>query len=418
MHSLSAKNLTAEKYNQFVWWDCEILQLPIFLATMPKEAKSLLMYRYKCLEKAKENAKKNGYDGAQFAFCSSVDGTENVWIYARHPFLQIHITADVGYGIINYYRHTLDEEFLKHEGLEMLMEISKYFMSRMIYKDGTYQILNVTGTDEHHPYIDNNAYTNYEVHFVLQSTLQYMEEFHIENASLKEKLLEVLDQFYLPKEEKGIMPQFDGYLKLKPYLPLVGNGAAKGFQMKQSGLYQLSQIIKQPDVMNLFAYLNIDFDQVTNYKKNWKYYEAMCESSSSLTYPVHAICAIDNGEYEKFKKYFLESIKIDIDDLHHCAYQGVHAGCIAGAYYMVYRGIFGIKAYEDYLEIAPHFVPNMNHITFHFVYQGVEMKAIMDGNRVTLCSSAQKPIRLKVYDKETLHTKKTTITKSKRIIHK
>ena len=144
----------------------------------------------------------------------------------------------------------------------------------------------------------------------------------------------------------------------------------------------------------------------------------MCESSSSLTYPVHAICAIDNGEYEKFKKYFLESIKIDIDDLHHCAYQGVHAGCIAGAYYMVYRGIFGIKAYEDYLEIAPHFVPNMNHITFHFVYQGVEMKAIMDGNRVTLLSSAQKPIRLKVYDKETLHTKKTTITKSKRIIHK
>lgn len=183
----------------------------------------------------------------------------------------------------------------------MLMEISKYFMSRMTYKEGTYQILNVTGTDEHHPYIDNNAYTNYEVHFVLQSTLQYMEEFHIEDASLKEKLLEVLDKFYLPKEEKGIMPQFDGYLKLKPYLPLVGNGAAKGFQMKQSGLYQLSQIIKQPDVMNLFAYLNIDFDQVTNYKKNWKYYEAMCESSSSLTYPVHAICAIDNGEYENLR---------------------------------------------------------------------------------------------------------------------
>lgn len=57
VHSLSAKNLTAEKYNQFVWWDCEILQLPIFLATMPKEAKSLLMYRYKCLEKQKKMRK-------------------------------------------------------------------------------------------------------------------------------------------------------------------------------------------------------------------------------------------------------------------------------------------------------------------------------------------------------------------------
>ena len=46
VHSLSAKNLTAEKYNQFVWWDCEIYQMPFVLLSNPKIGRNLLMYRY------------------------------------------------------------------------------------------------------------------------------------------------------------------------------------------------------------------------------------------------------------------------------------------------------------------------------------------------------------------------------------
>lgn len=40
VHSLSAKGLTGEKYNQFVWWDCEIYQLPIFLLSRPEARKT------------------------------------------------------------------------------------------------------------------------------------------------------------------------------------------------------------------------------------------------------------------------------------------------------------------------------------------------------------------------------------------
>ena len=91
VHSLSAKNLTAEKYNQFVWWDAEIFNLPILIASFPNAAKACLEYRYRSLVEARKIAKNDGYRGAKFAFCSSVKGDENVWIYARHPFLQIHI---------------------------------------------------------------------------------------------------------------------------------------------------------------------------------------------------------------------------------------------------------------------------------------------------------------------------------------
>lgn len=416
VHSLSAKNLTAEKYNQFVWWDAEILQMPIFFATMPEASKNALMYRYRTLNKARENAKKGGYEGAQFAFCSSVLGDENVWIYARHPFLQIHITADVGYGIINYYRHTLDEEFLTKYGMEVLVEICKYFASRMTYLNDKYQILNVTGTDEHHPYINNNAYTNYEVHFVIKKTLEYATKlgYTLEN-NLASKLEDVVKKMYLPQEKNGIIPQFDGYLNLKPYLPLVGNGAAKGFQMKQSGLYHLSQIIKQPDVMNLYAYLNIGLEK--NYRKNWKLYEKRCESSSSLTYPVHAMCAIDNSEYDKFKKYLLEAIKIDIDDLHNCAYQGVHAGCIAGGWYLIYRGLCGFKAYEDYLEVEPHFVPGMDKLRFNFYYHNIKVKVEIDKDKLILNSSRKDPFKIKIRKKIITH-RGVTIINNKKIIHK
>jgi len=409
VHSLSAKNLTAEKYNQFVWWDAEILQLPIFLASMPEYCKSILMYRYKCLKEAKNIAKELGLDGAKFAFCSSVDGKENVWIYARHPFLQIHSTADVGYGIINYYRHTLDTEFMKKYGLEMLIEIDKYFISRMSKVNNRYEILNVTGTDEHHPYINNNAYTNYQVAFVFKETLKYIEKMDFEvEERLLETLKDVSDNIYLPKCENGLIPQFDGYFNLKPYLPIVGK-STPGFQMKANGLYHLSQIIKQPDVMNLYSYLNIGLN--ASYKLNWKYYEKKCEASSSLTYPVHAICAIDNNEFDKWRKYLNESIRIDIDDIHNCAKDGVHAGCIAGGYYNIYRGLFGLKAFEDYLEINPHFNTFLTSVDFNFVYHDVPLNIKMERNKLIISSRKNKMIKLLYKGKEIYHSGRTIISR-------
>jgi len=408
IHSLSAKNLTAEKYNQFVWWDAEILQFPIFLATMPEYSKSVLLYRYKCLAEAKNIAKDLGYEGAKFAFCSSVDGKENVWIYARHPFLQIHSTADVAYGIINYYRHTLDDEFIKNYGLEMLIEIDKYFISRSTKRNGKYEILNVTGTDEHHPYINNNAYTNYEVRFIFKETINLIEKYNF-NVDLRlfETLKDVANNIYLPLEENGLIPQFDGYFKLKPYLPIVGKNAP-GFQMKANGLYHLSQIIKQPDVMNMYSYLNLNLND--GYKKNWKYYEKKCEASSSLTYPVHAICAIDNNEYDKWRDYLNQAIRIDIDDIHNCAKDGVHAGCIAGGYYNIYRGLCGLKAFEDYLEINPHFGTFLTEVEFNFVYHNVKMHIKMDQNKLVLTSNNNKVVNL-FYKNKMLTHKNITIIK-------
>jgi len=410
VHSLSAKNLTAEKYNQFVWWDAEIFQLPLVIASFPEAAKHCLEYRYRCMKEGKNIAAKEGYKGCKWAFCSSVKGDENVWIYARHPFLQIHIVGDVAYGCYNYYRQTLDSEFMKKMGLEMMVEACKYFVSRSTVKNGKYHLINVTGTDEHHPYINNDAYTNFEFGFIAKETARLIKKLGHKIDSKTLKMIEdYAENIYLPEVSKdGIIPQFDGYLNLKPYLPIEGNGNGTGFQMKASGLYHLSQIIKQPDVLNLYTYLDCEMPE-NIYKKNWKYYTKMCEASSSLTYPVHTISAIDFHDNEEFLKNLFNSVEIDIEDIHHCAYQGVHAGCLAGGWYAIYRGIFGIRPREDALYIDPKFDSPFKGVDMNFMYQGNSYHISLTNKKCVITSNAKTNINIIYKGKSYTHEKETTI---------
>lgn len=368
IHSIAAKGLTGEKYNDFVWWDCEIYQLPIFIYTNPEVAKNALMYRYNCLEKARENAKMTGLSGAKYAFCSSVEGDEKVWVYARHPFMQIHINADIAWGIIHYYTVTGDMEFLEKYGITMLIDLCEYWKSRVEKVNGRYEILRVTGTDEHHPYVDNDAYTNYLVKFVLEKTTEYARI-----LGIQKDYSEIYDNLYLPMEKCGMIPQFDNYFNLNRTLEETGGNSATSFQMKKSGLYHKSQIIKQPDVMLIFSYLNLKVDGA-NYSANWDYYEKMCESSSSLSFAPHSICAADNGRMLSAYNYLIDTAYIDIYDIHNCAWQGVHSGCLVGAWYAVFRGIAGIICHEDYIEINPHQIPWWDRISFSFKYKGIKIQ--------------------------------------------
>ena len=410
VHSLSAKGLTGERYNGFVWWDCEIYQLPFFIYTIPELAEQALLYRYRLLKSSKENAAKDGLGGAKYAFCSSVTGDERVWIYARHPFLQIHINADVAYGIINYYRVTGNLSFLLKYGLEMLCEIARYWISRVQFENGRYELKNVTGTDEHHLYVDNDAYTNYLVQFTLKKTLEYLDRFSDRagkwrlNKEEIAKVQDIVKKIYLPLEDNDLIPQFDGYFNLSRTLPVAGGSSAKSFQMKQSGLYHLSQIIKQPDVMLLFSYIYREDEKFTEqqYALNWDYYEAMCETASSLSFPVHAIASADSSRMLSFYKYFLDSVKIDIDDLHNCAWQGVHSGCLAGGWISIFRGLFGINMAENAIYVEPNFMPLWKKIKLSFEYRGIRIEATLEGKTLTFEKTSPQPLEIVFRGKEML----------------
>lgn len=386
IHSLAAKGLTGERYNNFVWWDCEVYQLPVFLYTNPESAKNVLRYRCNSLEQSEKNAKEAGLSGAKFAFCSSVNGDEKVWEYARHPFMQIHINADIAWGVIHYYTVTGDKEFLENDGIRLLTALCDYWRSRVSCENGKYVIKCVTGTDEHHPYVDNDAYTNYLVHFVLNKTTEYCKMLKMDND-----YSDIAEKLYLPIDDFGMIPQFDGYFNLSRTLEEAGGSDATKFQMKSSGLYHKSQVIKQPDVMLLYSYLNIA-PKASDYAANWDYYEKMCEASSSLSFAPHSICSADNGRILSAYNYLIETAYIDVYDIHHCGWQGIHSGCAAGAWYAMFRGFGGIVCEENQITVNPCMVPWWESVEFGFRYKGIQFNVSMTQEKYTLASDSEKPV--------------------------
>lgn len=409
VHSLSAKALTGEIYNNFVWWDAEVYQLPVFTQTMPETVRGAILYRYRLLDAARENAREEGYRGARFPFTSLVTGKETVWTYVRHPFMQIHITSDVALNVVNYLRCTGDVAFFLQVGLEILLEAARYWVSRVSWSPeaGRYEIRTVTGTDEHHPYVDNNAYTNYSVYLVLRHAVRLYTRYRGECGDLAarigfqdaelDEMTAVADKLYLPFEaDSGMIPQFDGYFQLSRDLELQGGSTAKSFQMKHSALYNLSQVIKQPDVMLLFSYMNLDFGP-SSYSRNWDYYEARCESSSSLSYPVHAICAADMDQPERAYRYLMKTARLDLDDEHGNAAEGVHAACAAGAWLSVSRGLAGMRMEEERVVFAPHFIPWWKQVSFRAVWHGLAYQVTLDNHTLVVAADGGNRAPLPVF---------------------
>lgn len=397
IHSFSAKGLTGETYNNFVWWDAEIFQAPVFLQTMPEYAKESILFRYSHLEQARELARKEGRKGARYPFTTGVTGEETVWIDVRHPFMQIHCVSDVGLSVLNYLTCTGDDAFLIEYGMEILLEICRYWISRVEWSSSHqyYGIYQVTGTDEHHPYVDNNAYTNYSVYHILKETKKLLEKYGDKLDNLKrkikftvdeeERIEEVREKLYLPLDKKtGMIPQFDGYFDLSRELEVQGSSSKSGYtQMKQSGLYNKSQIIKQPDVMMLFAYQDIPFSREI-YCKNLDYYQGRCEAASSLSYCVHSICFADMGMPESTYGYLMETAEMDLKNLHGGTQDGIHSGCAAGAWMAVVRGIAGMKMQMERVCFTPHFIPWWKQVQFHCIWHGQGYLVILSNEKMII----------------------------------
>ena len=89
--NIGPKGFTGEKYGGSTYWDTEAYCVPFYLSTAdPKVTRNLLLYRYKQLGKAIENAKLLGFkDGAALYPMVTMDGTEchNEW---EITFEEIH----------------------------------------------------------------------------------------------------------------------------------------------------------------------------------------------------------------------------------------------------------------------------------------------------------------------------------------
>jgi kojibiose phosphorylase len=424
--SIAAKALHGEGYKGHVFWDTEIFMLPFFIYTMPHVAKNLLMYRYNTLDGARENAKLNGYKGAQFPWESADTGLEVTpkwgFDYDGNPIRiwtgdeEYHINSDITFAIWEYYRATEDKEFLKNYGMEIFLSTSKFWESRLEYnaEKDRYEINKVIGPDEFHEHVNNNAYTNYLAKWSINKTLELIEWMKKEDSLKFEKLCNYLglcqqdfnkwsiikDKIFIPVGKDGkLIEQFEGYFDLVDIkiTEFDNNGMPIWPNFKGHKLHE-TMLVKQADVVMLMLLLPEEFDSETK-KVNYEFYEKRTMHKSSLSPSMYSIMGLSVGDAHNAYRYFMKTIMTDLEDNQGNAEFGIHAASTGGAWQSAVFGFGGFSVdKEGKLNFNPWIPEKWNELSFNIKWKESKINVSITHNSIKITST--ETISVKVFGKE------------------
>lgn len=423
--SIAARGLSGQTYKGAVFWDTEMFMLDFFLFTQPAVAKTLLKYRIDTLPGALQKAKDYGYDGAFYAWESQEGGYDactdyNVTdVFTGRPMRtyfkdkQVHISAAIVSGIMRYVNATGDDSLLEEGGYEVVFECARFYYSLLTKRvaGDHYEILDVIGPDEYHERVNNNGYTNRMAKFTFETAAQLLAYKAISHQKIDtyedgqwkiwaKRFEDAAEKLLIPQpDKKGIVEQFDGYLKLED----VSIEEVKSRLMHEKeywggayGVASHTQIIKQADVvtwMNLFPH---DFSKDIM-ERNWKYYEPRTEHGSSLSACMYAMLACRCEMPDKAYPFFLKSANADLADggkewagLVYIG--GTHPAAAGGAYMTAIEGFAGIHIENGELRAEPHLPKNWSSMQFHVMVQGeaYQVKVTHDDTEIKKLSELKK----------------------------
>ena len=414
--NIGPKGFTGEKYGGSTYWDTEAYCIPFYLGTAEqKVAKNLLIYRYKHLPKAIENAQKLGFrDGAAFYPFVTMNGEEchNEW---EITFEEIHRTSAMAYAIRDYIDYTGDHAYLSEFGLEVLIGVSRFWAQRVNWSSdkNKYVILGVTGPNEYENNVNNNWYTNYLCAWTLKYTLQAIE--YVKKTDSKrfsdiigktvfneqdetEKWEEIVSKMYFPLDEKRkIFLQQDGFLDKE--LLMVSDLKKEDRPINQKWSWDRilrSCFIKQADVLQGLYLFEDDFDKET-IRKNFDFYEPMTVHESSLSPCVHAILASKLGYKERAYEFYLRTARLDLDDYNNDTEEGCHITSMAGTWMSVVKGFGGMRVKDGKLHFNPFIPEKWKSYSFRLEFRNrvIKLKVTSEGCETELESGEPLEIVLK-----------------------
>jgi maltose phosphorylase len=414
--NIGPKGFTGEKYGGSTYWDTEAYCIPFYLGTAEqKVARNLLVYRYKHLPKAIENAKKLGFkDGAAFYPFVTMNGEEchNEW---EITFEEIHRTSAMAYAIRDYIDYTGDKGYLAEFGLEVLIGISRFWAQRVNWSSdkNRYVILGVTGPNEYENNVNNNWYTNYLGTWTLKFTLEAIDyvkktestkfgaivsKTNFDEKEETKKWKEIVSKMYFPEDEKRkIFLQQDGFLDKE--LLRVSELSAEDRPINQKWSWDRilrSCFIKQADVLQGLYLFEDDFD-VETIRNNFDFYEPMTVHESSLSPCVHAILASKLGYKERAYEFYLRTARLDLDDYNNDTEEGCHITSMAGTWMSVVKGFGGMRVKEGKLYFNPFIPDKWDSYSFRIEFRNrvIKLKVSIDGCETILESGEPLEIVLK-----------------------
>ncbi len=410
--NIGPKGFTGEKYGGTTYWDTEAYCVPFYLSTSSKDvSKNLLIYRWKHLDRAIENAEKLGFtNGAALYPMVTINGEEchNEW---EITFEEIHRNGAIAYAIYDYVNYTGDREHLADYGFEVLFGIARFWAQRFNYSQqkGKYVMLGVTGPNEYENNVNNNWYTNYIARWCLEYTLEVYEEIrknYPEKAEEKfvktklsllelDKFKEIIQNIYLPEDEKlGVFLQQDGFLD-KDIIP-VSDLDPKELPLNQKWSWDRilrSCYIKQADVLQGMYFFEDNFS-LEQIQKNFDFYEPITVHESSLSPCIHSILAARLGRKEKSYELYRRASRLDLDDYNNDTEDGCHITSMAGTWMTVVRGFGGLKVKDNLLHLNPFLPANWNSYSFKINFRENQLEINVEENKVRILNLKGPSIRL------------------------
>jgi len=416
--NIGPKGFTGEKYGGSTFWDTEAYCLPFYLATAaPEVGRNLLIYRYKQLDKAIENAKKLGFkSGAALYPMVTMNGEEchNEW---EITFEEIHRNGAISFAIYNYIRYTGDEAYLIDYGLEVLVAIARFWKQRVNWSAQLrkYVILGVTGPNEYENNIDNNWYTNKIASWCLQyakdavATIQQQapqkyavlqKKLHLSTKELSDWTL-IVEQMYYPEDaQRGIFLQQDGYLNKE--LLTVEHLSAADRPLNQNWSWDRilrSCFIKQADVLQGIYFFEQEYDLQT-IRRNFDFYEPRTVHESSLSPCVHSILAARLNDEARAYAFYLRTARLDLDNYNNDTEDGLHITSMAGTWMSIVEGFAGMRVKNGQLQFRPLLPGKWESFAFTILFRGAILKIKICEEGIIIRNQSDIRLKLSIHDQD------------------
>lgn len=409
--SICAKGLSGEGYEGHCFWDAEVFIAPFFLLTQPQAVKRFIKYRYETITEARRNAEQLGHQKGIKIPWRTISGRE-CSPYFPAGSAQYHINADVAYLIIQYYLVTGDTDLIFDYGFEIIFETARLWLEVGHFRhDGKFCICNVTGPDEYTAIVNNNYYTNALAKYHLEwaekfnSTLRELDCARYQKIKTDLKILD--DEITLMKKASGKMylpyskdlninlqddsfinkPKWDFQRTPKNHYPLL-------LHYHPLTIYR-HQVLKQADTV--LAHLLLDNESEEVMKASYEYYENLTTHDSSLSPCAYSIMAARIGIHKKAYDYFMQTLRLDLDNLHSNTKDGLHMANAGGAYMTLVYGFAGLRIKEDGLYLRPTKPKQWKSYNFNIMYKDVLINVIV-GNSISI--TVESPVTLCVYDQK------------------
>ncbi|MEC0168997.1 glycosyl hydrolase family 65 protein [Paenibacillus graminis] len=422
--SIPARGLSGQVYKGAVFWDTEMFMLPFFLHSDPGVARNLMMYRIHTLDGARRKAAEYGYLGAFYAWESQDLGDDACTLFNVNDVFtgrpmrtyfrdkQVHISADVVHGIWQYIQFTGDDSLLLDGGAEVIWECARFFYSYAYYNPvkERYEILDVTGPDEYHERVNNNAFTNALVKETLEIAMRSAELLESRYPEAYRELYKkftggpfltefktLLEGLYLPQPDPDtlLIEQFDRYFQLEEVtLPELRSRVIdkNEYWGGGNGLATTTRILKQADVVLMLNLFKSEFSKEVK-QANWEFYEPRTEHGSSLSPCIYALVAAEIGSPDWGYPYFMRTATVDltgeskqyVGDLY---IGGTHPAANGGAWMAAVLGFAGVQFSGETVCLKPALPEHWQSIELPVTLRGGQYRLHVTRDEVMITAAA------------------------------